>query len=799
MNSMTLTPHSEYQGEITGLYGDVLQGWALDTAQPDARLVIEVLVDGAAVALIRADQFQPDATLGDQFHGFAVQLKGAWLNNASRINIKVANQIDLLGGSLQLPGQPANEPAAIASQVWYNGGLRLSGWSWDPQAPHRHMQIIVREEGQVHARVTCDQRHAALANRSSADHGFTIELPWLLADGEPHVLHIENDLGQAVSGSPVTLCCWPQGLEGLLHDHAKSPNPNTLKLITQLAGEQNRWAPKSAGFHHYAQWFECFQHAEPMPAQLPPGKVGGLLISTGNQSDDAVTLASLHQQRMAVSEVAEGRIENILPALLTLLSTGCTTIIPVQGGDHLPRHAIDHLHAALSGGSAWAFADCDRDGPSRERSLPWLKPVWDVDLFIGADLFSPGAAFSADIIQHALVLLTPDHGLQALDWHHFLAAIALASERRKARVVHLPKVLYHRHYHAPASPADAPASPDRREAMEWLSQGLARGARVQSLPNYPGLLRTHWPLPPTLPKVSLIVPTRDQVGLLRTCIEGLLSNTDYPDLEIIVVDNQSSAPDALEYLAKLPAIGVKVLAHPYPFNYSTINNRAVKLANGELIGLVNNDIEIIEPDWLREMVSQAIRPGVGAVGAKLLWPNGMVQHGGVVVGINGLAAHTGNNLHQDDPGYLGMNQLARQQSAVTAACLLLHKTLYQELGGLDERAFPVAFNDVDLCLKIQQRGLNLIWTPFAQLIHAESASRGKDHTTEKKSRAMREQQLFMERWSDSGQQDVYYHPALSAEYLSGPYGGLAMPPRPVNARSRQLLKPMLEKETHYQH
>lgn len=791
MNSMTLTPHSEYQGEITGLYGDVLQGWALDTARPDARLVIEVLVDGAGVALARADQFQPNATTGDQFHGFAVQLKDAWLNNASRINIKVANQTDLLAGSLQLPGRPANEPAAIASQVWYNGGLGLSGWSWDPQAPHRHMQVIVREESQVHARVTCDQRHVALVNRSSADHGFTIELPWLLADGEPHVLHIENDLGQALSGSPVTLCCWPQGLEGLLHDHAKSPNPDTLKLITQLASEQNRWAPKSAGFHHYAQWFECFQQAEPMPARLPPGKVGVLLISAGNQRDDAVTLASIHQQRMAVSEVAEGRIENILPALLKLLSTGCNTIVPVQGGDHLPSHAIDHLHATLSGGGAWAFADCDRDGPSWERSLPWLKPVWDVDLFIGADLFSPGAAFSADILQHALLLLTPDHGLQALDWHHLLAAVALASERRKARVVHLPKVLYHRQYHSPASPADAPASPDRREAMEWLSQGLARGARVQSLPNYPGLLRTHWPLPRTLPKVSLIVPTRDQVGLLRTCMEGLLGNTDYPDLEIIVVDNQSSDPAALEYLAQLPALGVKVLAHPYPFNYSTINNRAVELANGELIGLVNNDIEIIEPDWLKEMVSQAIRPGVGAVGAKLLWPNGMVQHGGVVVGINGLAAHTGNNLHQDDPGYLGMNQLARQQSAVTAACLLLRKSLYQALGGLDERAFPVAFNDVDLCLKIQQSGLNLIWTPFAQLIHAESASRGKDQTREKLARAQREQQGFIERWSLAGQHDPHYHPALSLDYQSGPFGGLALPPRTNLARESapRLIRP----------
>ncbi|EPM75850.1 glycosyl transferase family protein, partial [Pseudomonas syringae pv. actinidiae ICMP 18804] len=155
-----------------------------------------------------------------------------------------------------------------------------------------------------------------------------------------------------------------------------------------------------------------------------------------------------------------------------------------------------------------------------------------------------------------------------------------------------------------------------------------------------------WPLPTTLPRVSLIVPTRDQLGLLRACIEGLLTATDYPNLEIIVVDNQSSDPHTLMYLQQLTERGVRVLPYPHAFNYSAINNYAVTQATGELIGLVNNDIEIIAADWLKEMVSQLLRPNVGAVGAKLLWPNRMVQHGGVVVGVNGLAAHTGNNLEQ---------------------------------------------------------------------------------------------------------------------------------------------------------
>jgi GT2 family glycosyltransferase len=323
---------------------------------------------------------------------------------------------------------------------------------------------------------------------------------------------------------------------------------------------------------------------------------------------------------------------------------------------------------------------------------------------------------------------------------------------------------------------------DRHQAIAWLCQCLAPGTVVKALPNFPALLRAHWPLPISLPKVSLIVPTRDQVGLLRTCIEGLLNDTDYPNLEIIVVDNQSSEPKALAYLAELPARGVTVLPHPYPFNYSAINNRAVEHATGEIIGLVNNDIEIIEAGWLKEMLSQLVRPNVGAVGAKLLWPNRMVQHGGVVVGVNGLAAHTGNTLEERDAGYLGMNQITRRQSAVTAACLLVRKSVYDAVHGLDEVAFPVAFNDVDFCLRIQQTGLHLVWTAAALLIHAESASRGKDQVPEKRARALREQQAFVERWFESERVDGFYHPALAHDYLSGPYGGLGMPCRKQQSR-----------------
>jgi GT2 family glycosyltransferase len=778
-----LVVNTTISGAITGLYGDILQGWALDAAQPDQRLVIEICIDGACVALARADQFQPSAEKGDQFHGFGVQLRQSWLDDARHISARVANQDYWLKGDLQLPASPSKEPAPIASQVWHSGGLRISGWSWDPDAPQRHVQVTVREDSRVLGQVSCDMPHQALAYRSTNDHGFSFDLPWELADGTLRTLHVENDLGQPLSGSPIHLCCWPEGLEGLLKQHDQSsPDEQTLTLLTQVAKEQTLRAPKSAGFHHYPQWFELFQNTAPAQSQNRNSKTGLLLISEGDTALEAISLSSLPPHNSTPYQVAKTSADNLLTALEQLLQVGCDAIVPLTAGDRLSAHALEHLNALLADGSAWGYADCDHDSPQGERSLPWLKPVWDIDLFIGADLFTPGAIFSAAIIKKTLALLSPADGLQSLNWHYLIAGIALVSEKSQASVVHLPQVLYHRNHRTPASPEQAQPSMDRHQAIAWLCQCLAPGATVKALPQYPALLRAHWPLPTTLPRVSLIVPTRDQVGLLRTCIEGLLTTTDYPDLEIIVVDNQSSDPQTLAYLADLPTHGVKVLPHPYPFNYSAINNRAVAHATGELIGLVNNDIEIIEASWLKEMVSQVLRPAVGAVGAKLLWPNLMVQHGGVVVGVNGLAAHTGNTLEQRDPGYLGMNQITRRQSAVTAACLLLRKSVFNAVNGLDEHAFPVAFNDVDLCLRIQQSGLNLIWTPFAQLIHAESASRGKDQTSEKRARALREQQGFIERWSLAGQNDPHYHPALSLDYLSGPYGGLAMPPREMLAR-----------------
>lgn len=764
----------DFSGAILGLQGDVLHGWAMDNTQQEHRLVVEIFIDGVSVALVRADQYEPSAPGGDQFHGFAVQLRQRWLDEGRLITAQIANQPFVLEGQLTLPVNPGEDSAGIASQVWHTGGLRMSGWCWDPKSPSRHVEVTVREGDQVISKVTCNEHNQALAYRASSEHGFSIDLPWELADGRLHVLDIVNDLGQSLAGSPIRLCCRPEGIAGLLQRLGAGHRAETLALMEQVAKEQALRLPNSAGWQHYPQWFEAFQRLDDQPPPDFEGKLGLLILSDGDSALEQISLKSFGNGHPGVYKIITSVPTDLLSAVTQLLEGGCDRILPMWAGDRLAPLALAHLSALLDDGSEWAYADCDRDGPQGERSLPWLKPVWDIDLFIGADIFSPGAIYSARILEQALRLLTADGAHRPLNWHDLAAGVALATENTNALVTHLPRVLYHRAFHAVASPEAAPPSPQRKQALAWMCQQLSSGATVSQVADYPSLLRAHWPLPKALPRVSLIVPTRDQYKLLRTCIEGLLNETDYPNLEIIVVDNQSSDPTTIAYLTELKTRGVKVLSHHYPFNYSTINNRAASVTTGELIGLVNNDIEVIDAGWLKEMVAQVLRTRVGAVGAKLLWPNRMVQHGGVVIGVNGLAAHAGNNLQQRDPGYLGFNQITRRQSAVTAACLLLRKSVFELVGGLDDIAFPVAFNDVDLCLRIQQQGMHIICTTFAQLIHAESASRGKDKTPEKQARARREQENFINRWSIHGFVDEYYHPCMSVDYISGPYGGLSL-------------------------
>lgn len=265
------------------------------------------------------------------------------------------------------------------------------------------------------------------------------------------------------------------------------------------------------------------------------------------------------------------------------------------------------------------------------------------------------------------------------------------------------------------------------------------------------------------------MPTRNGLDLLRTCLKGV-ARTDYPDIEVIVVDNGSDDPATLAYLQALDPVRHRVLRAPGPFNFSALNNRAVNIAQGRLLCLLNNDIEVLAPDWLEIMATQALRDDVGAVGARLLYPDGRIQHAGVVLGICGGAAHAHHLLKPQEEGYFRRHALPQFVSAVTAACLVVQRDRFLAVGGLDEANFAVAFNDVDLCMQLNARGWQSLYEPRATLVHHESVSRGFDRDPVGAARLAGELEAMKARWNTGGRVDPFHHPQLnrfSARFVVG--------------------------------
>jgi GT2 family glycosyltransferase len=275
--------------------------------------------------------------------------------------------------------------------------------------------------------------------------------------------------------------------------------------------------------------------------------------------------------------------------------------------------------------------------------------------------------------------------------------------------------------------------------------------------------------------VTLIIPTRNRFDLLRRCVESVYRKTTYPNFELIIVDNQSDETATLNYLATLERErGVKILRYDAPFNFSAINNLAVRHARGEIIGLINNDLEVITPDWLNEMVSHAIRSEVGVVGAMLYYPDNTIQHAGTILGWGGVAGHAYKKRPRGYPGQASRAMLCQNLSAVTAACLVVRRQVFDEVGGLDESSLAVGFNDVDLCLRIMEKGYRNLWTPYAEMYHHESASRGYENTPERKSRFEKECEYMKQRWGKLLLNDPAYNPNLALDKATF---SLAIPPR----------------------
>ena len=432
-------------------------------------------------------------------------------------------------------------------------------------------------------------------------------------------------------------------------------------------------------------------------------------------------------------------------------------IVLVRAGDVLAPHALYWFaHAALrQPPAAVIYADEDDLDAGGERCNPRFKPDWSWSHARSTRFFGEAVALRADAVGRAGGLQEED--LRSGSYGAVLRVLDALDADGDAEVRHIPSILLHR-----GPSATVPADDG---AMQAVREHLARREAAATVePVREGCWRVRHALPAQAPMVSVIVPTRDALALTRLCLDSVREKTRYPRYEILLVDNQSTDPAALAWMrAQAGARGVRLLRYDAPFNYAAINNMAVSQAEGDLVCLLNNDTEIMQPDWLEEMVSQVLQPRVDVVGAKLLYPNGRVQHGGDLVGVGGVANHAHAWLDAHEPGYCNRAVVAQEYSAVTAACLLTWRHRFLALGGLDAERLPVAFNDVDYCLRVREAGGRVVWTPHAVLVHHESVSRGQDLTPQQRRRARREAAWMRRRWRHVLGQDPFYNPNLSHE------------------------------------
>jgi GT2 family glycosyltransferase/glycosyltransferase involved in cell wall biosynthesis len=501
-----------------------------------------------------------------------------------------------------------------------------------------------------------------------------------------------------------------------------------------------------------------------------------LSVLIGQGAGDATsTQNSLEAQLRPANQILNAaQDEAWITALRNAPQAGWTLLL--APGDLLEPDALLLLETSLTqqtsmkdDGSAplLLYFDHDEREGKNGRTNPYFKPDFNHELLLSYPYTGRALAVRNG---WALPLLEAAAGRNDLVNAYRLTLTALR-ERDKAAFVRLPALLAH------LDPQEPTMFCTSSTAWQALAVALAEhvqqtspGAQVREGPG-PGTFHVIHALQRT-PKVSIVIPTRDQLPFLSRCVQSLFDKTNYPDFEILIVDNDSQTAEAQAFLAGLETVDperIRVLRAPGPFNFSRMNNMAVAEARGEFILLLNNDTAAMQPDWLAHMMRHALRQdrdgGVGIVGARLLYPEGTVQHAGVIMGLRGPAEHPCLGLAANAPGYLFRAQVTQEFSAVTAACLLVSKAVYEEVGGLDETTFAVSYNDVDFCLRVGRTGRRVVWTPLATLLHEGSASQKASienlSQAQKAARFTREQAAMYQRWASIIANDPAYNPNLS--------------------------------------
>jgi O-antigen biosynthesis protein len=743
-------------------------GYVVDIGNLRRRFAVEIIVDGYPVKSILADSYVHELArdqVGDGCYGFSLSLPESVVNAGEIVETRLANLGTAVGDPIALKHASAViSRATDLGAVRWLGGLRFRGWLAANDATTA-VNVLVDGNLVTRARAATWSHVRTSEEDAQPVRAFEFHLPELFADGGIHRVAVTGDHGENLQGSPLVFVAFANGIGESVSGSGESEQARTRAELL------DRLVPMSIPFSDYQAWRERFP-VTPGPSMPLRGAV--IMVGRGAMSD---TLESLHEQihthwvaaSLPPTSEMNGFDAEFARSFLAGEGEDCDFVVFGLAGTLLAPPALQRVAAAFAAYESAQAVYGDLDVQGADGTIwPLAFPAFDYERMLEQGYCAHLFALRRAAAERALTT-------GATDLYRMFNSLLDEKTASCDDIVHLPGAL-----------GTLPEF-DRNEASVTLAAaGHAhlehKCIQAQVTPSSGGLFPAAR-ITRNLDRLSatIIIPTRNRRNLLQDCIESIRPATERLEAEIIVVDNDSADPDTLDYLADIDNRIAKVLRVPGYFNFARLNNCAAEAADSDVLCLINNDIKALDDDWLAELLGRIAAPDVGAAGAMLIWPSGVVRHGGVVLGPNFAAAHAFNDRVESDVGYVDLLRVAHECSAVTAACLVTRRCDYLDVGGMDEIRFPIHFNDVDYCLKLRARGKRIVFTPHARLLHRESADRAPNVLAERNGRFERELQSLRAKWGNVLAADPYYSPMLSLDPI--PFSALAWPARAMEPRT----------------
>ena len=636
--------------------------------------------------------------------------------------------------NLLLTQQNAHLSQDLSGARLLNEKMRRS-WVWLPLKPFRWLEhTIRRHRKKIQAKYFPGKRVDEEIGTPSLVQGS--EIP-LCADsvkdreecGEPS----ERDKNEAPKRAVMDMAPLPyQPLISILMPVCNTPERLLRRAIESVLNQ------------YYGIWELCIaDDASTMPHVKK--------VLTDYEKSDSRIKVVFREQNGHISEASNSALEMARGEFSALL----------DHDDELTPDALSSVIVEICGhpDANLIYSDYDEIDQDGMRCSAYFKPDWNPDLLLSQNIICHLAVYRTDLLRTIGGFRKGFEGSQ--DWD---LSLRVTETCRAEQIRHIPKILYHWRRHEQSASYNLDSShyavvAAKKALTEHLERKKRKGKVIRT--RFMGWFRVRYEIE-NPPHVSIIICTRDRIDLLRPCIESVLEKTSYKNYDILVVDNNSREQSTHEFLDECrnnPRL--RVIKDEGEFNFSALNNRAASQASGDVLCFLNNDTVVISSEWLEEMVSHAMREEIGAVGAKLLFPDGRIQHAGIVLGMGGIAGHVFAGLPGDSDGYMGRAQLIQNYTAITGACMVMRKSVFVEVGGFNETELKISFNDIDLCLRIHSAGYRNLWTPYALLYHHQSASRGQDVTPSQQELAATEADYFHNRWRELIYHDPGYNPSLS--------------------------------------